>query len=251
MHSATGEDPVTPRRTRLILADDHVVLLEALRESLAREHEVVATAVGGLPLIEAMRRTPADCVLLDIMMPDRNGIELLPTIRRIQPESKVIMLTMLTDRPIVTAALRAGAHGFLPKYAAVSEVSFGIGEVLRGRVYVSPLVSKANRRLGLAAEHPGLSALTPRQQQILLLMGEGMSGAEIADRLGVGASTITFHKHNIMRQLGTNTDAALLQYSVLLRSGCPAADGDRRQPQRAGRDRRAHPRRISPRWRLH
>lgn len=208
------------RRLRLVLADDHRLITDSLSRILSLDHDIVGTAGEGLELVAMLRRTPADCLLLDIMLPGRNGLELLPTLRRIQPQLRIVVVTMLADPALVAAALDGGARGYVIKEAPVRELLEAINVVMAGHAFVSPRVPKRSRRVGLKATHLGFHSLTPRQEEIALMMGQGLSSAEIAEHIGVGASTITFHKHKIMRSLGLNTDAALLQYSVLLRYGC-------------------------------
>jgi len=193
---------------------------------LARRYTIVGTAFDGAALLELLRSRSADCLMLDIEMPGRNGLQLIPEVLKMQPELKIIMVTMLVDRAVADASLAAGAHGFVPKDAPLEELEHAIAEVLVGATYVSPLVPKSTHRVGLDARHMALHRLTPRQQQIVLLLGEGRSCTEIAKLLHLGPSTVTFHKHNIMRVLALGAERELVRYAVLVRelaSGRPSS----------------------------
>lgn len=216
------DDGLPPVRPRLILADDHRVLADALAAALARDHEIVGVVSDGAALLQLLRRRVGDCLLLDLQMPGRNGLALLPDVRRLQPELRILVLTMFVDRALADVALRAGAHGFIPKEAPLGHLTAAIGEVVAGGRYESPLIPKCSHRVGIEAQHPGLACLTPRQQQIVLLMGDGISSSDISRRLGVSASTITFHKQNLKRSLGIDTESDLVRYAVLLRAGVQA-----------------------------
>jgi DNA-binding NarL/FixJ family response regulator len=215
---------MTPRRRdpasrpQLILVDDHRLVVEGMRTLLDRHFRVVAVAYSGDQLLSLLRTRTADCLLLDLDMPGRNGLELVPLVRRMQPQLRILAVTMHVDRVLVEAALSAGAHGFVPKDADSGELRRAIATVLAGRRYVSPRVPARSHRLSLDARHRGLQRLTIRQQQILLMMGEGTTAKEVAEALHVRPSTITFHKHNIMRLLGIETEGGLVRHAVLLRA---------------------------------
>ncbi len=210
-------------KAELILVDDHRLVIEALAKLLAREYTVVSALCDGLQLLELLKRRGADCIVLDLDMPSASGLSLIPRIRRLQPGAKILVLTMLQDREIADAALAAGADGFASKEATYTELTAAIAEVLAGRRYVSPRVPKSSHRAGLGAQHLALRRLTLRQQEIVLLMGEGIPATAIAQRLGLSPSTITFHKHNLMRVLGIDAEADLRQYAVLVRASAGAA----------------------------
>lgn len=185
---------------------------------------MAAVAYGGDELLRLVSGCQADCLLLDLEMPGRNGLELIPLVRRLQPALKILVVTMFRDRVIAEAAMSEGANGFVPKDASADELRTAVREVLAARRYVSSLLPKSSHRVGLGAQHLGLHRLTPRQQQIVLLLGEGRSTTEVSTTVGLGLSTITFHKHNIMRTLGINTDGGLIRYAVLVRSGMHDAE---------------------------
>lgn len=214
------------RRPRLILADDHHVVVEGLRSLLATEFNVVAVAHDGGDLLKALGRTDADALLLDLALPGKSGLDLLPGIRAQRPGMKVLILTMHVDRVLADAALSAGAHGFVPKDAGIEELRVALREVLAGRRYVSPRVPKLSHRVSLGARHLGLARLTPRQQEIVRLIGDGKSTAEIADALGLRPSTVAFHRANIRKALGIPTEWGLVRFAILTTIGEAEAAGD-------------------------
>lgn len=206
-----------PQQPRVIIADDHALVAHALSSALSARHTVVGVASCGDELLLILKNTEADCLILDLEMPGKTGLELIPLIKRRFPALGIVVLTMHVDRAIADAALSSGASAFVPKDCQPPELELAIQEVIGGRTYRSPRL-KGTHRIGMKALNPGLQRLTPRQEQILLLLGEGRQAKEIAAELGVHASTITFHKQNIMRELGVETDGALMRLAVLFRT---------------------------------
>ena len=213
----------TAAKPRLILVDDHHLVVDALSASLATTFEIAGVAHAGHELLALLARTPADCLLLDLQLPDRSGLDLIPEVLALQPDLKILIVTMFLDRALAEAALAAGAHGFMPKDAGLAELTKAINAVLAGKRHVSARVRNLDRRTNLAAAHPGLHRLTPRQQTVFHLLGEGKSEADIARQLDVSPSTITFHKQNIQATLGFENSAALLRFAVLLRNSLKGA----------------------------
>jgi DNA-binding NarL/FixJ family response regulator len=206
---------VTDDRPRLVLADDHHMLVDSLRAMLEGRYEVVAVAYSGRELLEVLARHRADCLLLDLGLPGRTGLELLPDIRRLQPGIKVLIVTMHVDRAVADAAIRAGADGFIPKDSGLAELREAIDAVLAGGSFVSARVPTTASRSELAASHPGLSLLTPRQESILRMIAEGRTTAEIADALGVSQRTVTFHRVNIRDKLGIADEHGLFRFATM------------------------------------
>jgi DNA-binding NarL/FixJ family response regulator len=205
-----------PSKPRLIVVDDHRLLVEALREMLGPHFEIVGTAYAGDELLAMLPTTPADCMLLDLSLPGRSGLELLGDIRRLQPGIQVVVLTMHVDRVLADAAFAAGASGFVPKDSGMAEVALALHEALAGRRYLSDRVPKVTHRLGPEAKHLALSRLTPRQQEILGLLAEGMSSAQIGMHLGLSTSAITFHRQRIRKLLGLASEWELVRYAILV-----------------------------------
>jgi DNA-binding NarL/FixJ family response regulator len=213
-------------KPRLILVDDHRLVVEALSASLATAFEIAGVAYAGRELLALLAHTSADCLLLDIQLPDRSGLDLIPEVLALQPDLKILIVTMFLDRALAEAALAAGAHGFMPKDAGLAELTKAITAVLAGKRHVSARVRNLDRRTNLAAAHPGLHRLTPRQQAVFRLLGEGQSAADIARQLDVSPSTITFHKQNIQTILGFDDSAALFRFAVLLRNSLKGATAE-------------------------
>ncbi len=204
------------KRPRLIIADDHRLLVQGLQQMLGRRFEIVGVAYAGEELLDVLRSTPADGLVLDLSLPGRSGIDLLPDIRTIQPELKILVLTMHVDRILAEASLAAGATGFVPKDSGMEEVEQALGEVLAGRRYISPRVPKFTHRVGLDAVHASLARLTPRQQTIVKLLGQGKTSAEIGEQLGLSQNTITFHRGRIRKVLGLSSEWELVRHAILV-----------------------------------
>ena len=213
------------KKPRLLLADDHTILVEGLRALLAPEFEVVATAGDGRAVLEAAQKYQPDIILLDISMPGLNGIEAARRLKQSNPEAKLIILTMHGDLSFVRAAFEAGASGYVSKQSAATELVTALHEVDGGRRYISSAIQK---RLG--PEIPAflrrpkkLSAdLTSRQREVLQLVAEGRVRKEIAEILGVSVKTVEFHKQKITEKLGIHTDAELTAYAI--RHGIASAE---------------------------
>lgn len=208
---------MTAPRPRLILADDHHLLVDMLRTTLGRRFEIAAVAHDGDALLALLPRTEADCLLLDISLPGRNGLELIPEVRRSRPGLKVLVVTMHVDRSLADAAFNTGANGFIPKDSGLEELERAIDAVLKGERYVSPRIPPHSQHLSIAASHPALSKLTPRQHEIVRLIGDGRTTAEIAEILGLSQRTIGFHRTNIRKTLGIDTELGLARQAVLFR----------------------------------
>lgn len=206
------------QKPRLILVDDHRMFVDSLRESLAAAYDVVAVAYDGASLLKLLETRSADCLLLDLQLPDRNGIGLIPDILSLRPALRILIVTMFVDRCLADAALAAGAHGFIPKDGSREELEKAIADVLAGLRHISPRVPKTSHRTSLEALHPAAARLTPRQQEVFRLLGDGKHEAEIARAIGISAATVTFHKLQIGKALGITTRSELVRFAVLVRS---------------------------------
>ena len=221
-------------RPRVFIADDHHLLVQALRTMLEPQFDVVGEAFSGDELLGKLPGARADALLLDLQMPGRSGLELLPDLTRQHPALKILIVTMHVDRVLADAALLAGAHGFLPKDSPMEELVVALREVLAGRRYVSPNVPRVSNRVSMGASHLGLSRLTPRQQQIVQLIGAGKTSEEIGDALGLSVHTIGFHRTNIRRALGIDSEWGLVRYAILVSVGSEAAGDAGTEQQGAG-----------------
>lgn len=192
-------------RPRVLLADDHTLVVEGFRTLLAdSDFEVVGTVDDGRALLDTAQRLRPEVIVLDISMPGMNGLEAARRLRTLLPETKLIFLTMHTERAYVAEALRLGASGFLSKRSTRKELPLAIHEVLQGRTYVTPLV----------AEPEPAAELTPRQREVLLLLVEGRATKEVAAVLNISVKTVEFHKYRIMDSLGVRSVAELTRYAI-------------------------------------
>ncbi len=205
-----------PARPRLVIVDDHRLLVQGLQQLLGKRYDVVGVAYSGDELLDLLRRTPADALLLDLSLPGRSGLDLLPEIRALQPDLKVLVVTMHVDRILADASFGAGAAGFVPKDAGMDELQAALDAVLAGKRFLSKRVPPMTHHVGLDAMHASLAKLTPRQQTILRLIGEGKTSAQIGAELGLSEATITFHRQRIRRQLGLASEWELVRHAILV-----------------------------------
>lgn len=204
------------RRTAILIADDHPLVSQGLRAILRPNCDVVGVVHDGRDVVDTVRTKKPDLLLLDLSMPHRNGLDLLPELVKAYPSLKVLIVTMHVDRAMADAAMVAGAHGFIPKEAGAEELNEAISQVMQGKRYVSPKIPRHTQRDGSAIEDPVLDRLTPRHKQILRLIGEGKTSQQIADSLGLSHRTIEFHRASIRRALGVTNEVGLLRYAVML-----------------------------------
>jgi len=204
------------KRTGILIADDHPLVSQGLRAILRPNCDVVGVVHDGRDVVDAVASKKPDLLLLDLSMPHRNGLDLLPELVKGFPNLKVLIVTMHVDRAMADAAIVAGAHGFIPKEASAEELNDAITQVMQGKRYVSPKIPRHTQRDGSAMDDPALDRLTPRHKQILRLIGEGKTSQQIADSLGVSHRTIEFHRASIRRALGITNEVGLLRYAVML-----------------------------------
>lgn len=206
------------RLTRILLADDHTLVRSGFRALLEQLEgvEVVAEAADGreaLRLIEAHR---PDIVLMDIAMPELNGLEATARITKQFPDVRVILLSMHANEEYVSEALRTGAAGYMLKDAAAVELELALRAVMSGESYLSPAV--ATRVVAAQARATdtgsGLARLTPRQREILQLIAEGNSTKAIARKLGVSVKTVETHRAKLMERLDIHDIAGLVRYAI-------------------------------------
>src|SRR5216684_3771719 len=204
-------------RARLLLADDHTLLLEGIRLMLEPEFELVGSVEDGQALLTAAKALKPDVILLDISMPVLNGIDAAHQLHKILPSAKLIFLTMHADADYVTEAFRAGAAGYLLKRSAASELLTAIREVLNGNHYVSPLVTRNALDMLITSKNTEgkfSDRLTPRQREVLQLVAEGRTRKETASALGISVKTVEFHKSAVMRALNLKTAADFTLYAI-------------------------------------
>jgi DNA-binding NarL/FixJ family response regulator len=202
-------------RPRVLLADDHRLLLEAFQKMLSVECEVVGAVANGHELLSAAATLRPDVVVLDIAMPFLNGLDAARRLKKELPAVHIVFLTMNEDPELAAEAFRAGAAAYVLKRSAAPELLTAIHEVTNGRFYITPLVTAAvvGSMLQYAAEPPG-QQLTPRQREIVQLVAEGHSLKEVGSILSISPRTVAFHKARIMEQLQIRTTAELIRYAV-------------------------------------
>ena len=202
---------------RVLIADDHTLVLEGFRKLLEEHCELLGTAEDGRTLVDAAERLQPDLVLLDISMPRLNGIDAARKLKKRYPAMKFIFVTMHADPSYVNEAFKAGASGYLLKRSAAQELRQAIHAVMNGDFYVTPLITKDVISSFLTPGRlriPEADDLTARQREILQLVAEGFSAKEIANQLNISHRTIEFHKAKIMELLNLHTTADLVKYAI-------------------------------------
>jgi DNA-binding NarL/FixJ family response regulator len=205
------------KKPRVLLADDHKIVLEGLKSLLEREFEVVGSVGDGRALVHQAAILHPDVIVADISMPQLNGIEAARQIKKTDKNIKIVFLTMHPDATYAAKAFEAGASGFVLKHSAPSELTTAIHDAMKGQTYVSPLIAGdliRTYREGDSPEKDLFKKISPRQREILQLLAEGKSGKEIASILNISARTVEFHKYRMMEQLNIKTSAELIQYAV-------------------------------------
>ncbi|GMV51829.1 MAG: DNA-binding response regulator [Nitrospira sp.] len=204
-------------RPRVLLADDHSLVLEGFRRILNEQCELVGMVEDGRALLEAAQRLTPDIVILDVSMPLLNGIDAATQLKKLQPTVKVIFVTMHADADYVRSAFEAGASGYVLKRSAVDELEQAIRTVWAGHTYITPLIAKDLLDVLLSArseQRPRRKALTFRQREVLQLLAEGRTVKDIAQRLKISTRTVEFHKAQVMEQLNLRTTADLIKYAL-------------------------------------
>jgi len=204
------------KRPRVILADDHVILLDAVKNLLARDFEVVGSFSDGRALVDGAIRLNPDVVVLDIGMPQMNGLNAGRRLKEVLPRLKLIYLTMNLDADVAAEALRLGASGYVAKNSAATELIRAIHLALRGESYVTPLVTR-DRTVGYLqnlGRNKNPNHLTLRQKEVLQLLAAGRSMKEVAYILNVTPRTVAFHKYSMMEHLQLRSSAELIQFAV-------------------------------------
>jgi DNA-binding NarL/FixJ family response regulator len=206
---------------RVILADDHILVRRGLRRILEEKPdlEIVGEVGDGLALLNLLKKMTPNLIILDVSMPNLRGIEAIPEIRHVQPDVKVLMLTMHKEEEYLYQAISAGANGYLLKDDAEKELFTAIERIQRGKIYISPSLADqsmqnwARLRRGEDDFHVE-ELLTFRQREILKLIAEGKSNKEIGDLLCISVRTVERHRANMMDKLNVRKTAELVQYAL-------------------------------------
>ncbi|MCB8928427.1 MAG: response regulator transcription factor [Ardenticatenaceae bacterium] len=208
-------------KIKLVLADDHAVVRSGLRMLLQAQPdiEIVGEAESGKEALAQVLRLQPDVILMDIQMPGMNGIEATRQIKEAGEDTAVLALTMHEDDQYFFEMLQAGASGYLPKRAAPDELVHAIRTVSRGEVFLYPSLATRLVQSYLGGDGGGdavtlVSDLTPREQEVLVLIAEGLTNPEIADKLVISVKTVDRHRENIMRKLNLHSRIELVKYAI-------------------------------------
>lgn len=204
---------------RLLLADDHALMLEGLLRLLSGEFEVVGTVTNGRAVLEEAKRLNPDVIVLDVSMPELNGIETARRLGTVLPSAKIVFVTQQLDPAYVHAAFAAGAMGYVAKQSAAKDLVEAIRLALNDRYYVTPLVNQeilTGSSLSPRKNPADMfgADLTPRQREVLQLVAEGKSTKEISAALNISVKTVEFHRNNLMDELGVRSIAELTRYAL-------------------------------------
>jgi DNA-binding NarL/FixJ family response regulator len=210
------------KKIKLLLVDDHPIVLEGIKSHLSAQDgfEVVGDAADGEEAIRQARRLLPDIILMDISMPHMNGLEAMTLLRKQVPNAKILVLTMHDKKEYISQIFRLGARGYLLKDTSPAELVQAIKSIYAGelvfsstvsRILVGELLSEGEKEL----KRPRSSELSEREREVLVLIAEGHSNKEIADRLLVGVRTIETHREHIMRKLNIHTVAGLTKFTIV------------------------------------
>jgi DNA-binding NarL/FixJ family response regulator len=210
---------------RILVADDHNLVRAGLTALIAHltDMQVVGEASDGRQALRMVRELKPDMVLMDIAMPGLNGLEAAERIHDLEPQTKVIILSMFASEEYVAQALKAGAAGYLLKDSATTELEMALKSVAMGQFYLSPAISRTVVDNYLRGGPVGIEVLTPRQREILQLIAEGKSTRDIAETLHVSVKTVETHRSQLMERLDIHDMASLIRYAI--RKGLISAEG--------------------------
>ena len=203
-------------RPRVMLADDHTILVEAFRKLLEPHYDVVGAVADGRSLLDVAPQLNPEVIILDIGMPLMNGLEAGLRLKEQMPNLKLVILTMNDDPDLAVEAMRCGASAYLLKVSAAEELLRAIQFALKGKTYVTPLIAKSMQESFIRnPEAKGRAkTLTPRQREVVQLLAEGKSMKEAASILKIKERTVAFHKYRAMEELNLTTSAELVQFAI-------------------------------------
>jgi two-component system response regulator NreC len=200
---------------RVVLADNHALVRQGLKALLEREgFQVAGEASDGQEVVRLVNNVRPDIAIVDISMPILNGIDAARELQKSSPRTKNILLTRHDEDQYVTEALRAGVKGYVLKSQAATDLVHAIQEVCRGRIYLSPGISRTVVEALLSKTELPADPLTSRERQVLQLVGEGRSTKEVATLLGVSVKTAESHRTRLMQKLDIHETASLVRYAI-------------------------------------
>jgi len=203
-------------RPRILLADDHVLLLDAFENLLAEDFEIVAKAADGRELTEKALEVEPDAIVADMTMPGLNGLEAARHVLEKLPRTRIVLLTVHEDATLAAEAFRAGVSAFVVKRSAAGELRQALTEALAGRRYLTAIIADGDiDSLDIdRSEASPFDRLTPREREVLQLLAEGLVMKEVGARLGITARTVAFHKYQISDKLGLRSTAELVRFAA-------------------------------------
>ncbi len=201
---------------KVVLADDHTILIDAIKRVLEPEFKVVGTFSDGRSLLDSIESLNPDVAIIDINMPVMDGLTAGIKLKSMMPHVRLIYLTMDQDVDTAMEAFRIGASGYVIKASAVSELVTAIRTVSWGGFYTSPALTQ--NMVGSLVHNSKKSKktykMTPRQREVIKLLAEGNSMVDIADQLGITPRTVQFHKYTVMQELEIDSNAELISYAI-------------------------------------
>ncbi|MCU1337019.1 MAG: response regulator containing a CheY-like receiver domain and an DNA-binding domain [Bryobacterales bacterium] len=212
------------KRTTVLLADDHAIVVEGLRRVLEPAFDVVGMVADGLALVKATEKLKPDVVVVDVSMPHLNGIDAARQIRATNQRTKIVFLSMHPDVVYASEALQAGGSAYVLKSSAGIEIVTAIREALRGGTFVTPAIDKGTLEAQIRRDQrspDALRTLSPRRREVLQMVAEGRTTKEIAEILQISPRTVEFHRYRAMESLGLHTVAELVQYAIKHRMVSP------------------------------
>lgn len=203
-------------KPRILLADDHALLLEAFRRLLEPEFEIVGCVENGALLLEEAERLAPDAVVTDVSMPRMDGLEAARRLRDSLPATRIVFLTVNADKHVAAEAFRMGASAWVLKASTATELVEAVQAALEGKTYLTPLIVGGDIE---ALPSPSAVAnpaklLTPREREVVRLLAQGRSMKQAADSLGITARTVAFHKYRAMKSLAIDTSAELVGFAI-------------------------------------
>ena len=208
-------------KARVLLAEDHALVAEGLTKLLDSEFTLLGTISDGRALVKAVKKLTPDIAIVDISLPLLNGLEAARQIKKSEPQTKIIFLTMHAEEHFIQEAFQAGGSGYILKNSATKELVFALQEVHQGKTYISPAIAQGILQKALSPSHvrksttdPDQTKLTRRQREVLQLLAEGKSNKDIASILNLAVKTVEFHKTRLMQELGLKSTSELTRFAI-------------------------------------
>lgn len=224
----------------VLVAEDHELVGTGMRTLLEKQFQVFGPHADGNEITGLVRTLRPDILFLDLSLLNRNGMAIIPEVRELCPETRIIVVTMYDDYYLMEEALRRGAQGYVSKSSGVASLLTAIERVRAGEVYRQPDIHRPPRMAITSPHAAAIAELTPRRQLILSLIGEGLTNGAIAKRLGIAVATVYWHRTHIRRALGVRSEAALARAAMIwfqaeFDAATRAAEKPRNRPERRAR----------------